>query len=334
MLKDLAYVFPNTRLRETSVEEITQDYFDMSIDKINAFDILEKIEYGFQSIENLATLLKYVDSEESITLCQLYNIDEYSEEGIIDSLRSALVSIKNFFINLIATIKAFYKRLFDQNARTRFTLNKLKNEFVKTKSYNAEAHYNNVRVLLTPFKEYISLLADLTVLYNDSIEASKAVSIVNTTIFNSGVEKFGRTVKNGEIVDTGRHRIITTMNTMLGDPSDTWGWAEDAQYGSPTNKLLTITEKFNLLLIAAEDLNAVSTILENECNAAIRTIDKYIAQNNNPQAQLLQQSLNERAKRSSFVLKSNAIFQSYVTPLSVQLIDVWTNLNAINKQYK
>ena len=334
MLKDLAYVFPNTRLKETSVEELIEDFIGFNIEKMNAMDILDKLTYSLQSIENLDVLLKYADSEESITLCQLYNIDEYSEEGIVDSIRAALVSIKNFFINLVATIRAFYKRMFDQNAKTRFTLNKLKNEFVKTKSYNAEQKYDSVRVLLTPYKEMISLLTDLTVLYNDSIEASKCVNITNTSIFNSAIVKFGREIRNGEIVEIGRGRILTTSNTVLGDASETWGWATESESNTSTTKLLTITEKFNQLLINAEDLNAVATKLDNECSAAIRSIDRFIAQNNSPQAQILQQSLNEQAKRTAFVLKSNSIFQSYVAPISVQLIDVWTNLIAINKQYK
>lgn len=334
MLKDLAVAFPNTRLKETTTSEILDGYFDINKYYNDTKDLVGNITYMCNTLNNLSCIFDYVDSNESFVVCDLFNINTISEEGLIESIRGALTSIKNFFINLKATIVAFFRRLFDENAKARFTINKLRTEFIKTKSYNAEQRYSALKVLLPSYNDMVNICADLTSLYNDTVSVKDAITVESATIFIKSVGLFGYTIKNGEIVNDTKPRELVTLNRTLGDQSLDWGWGINDDVGDAIKKLEVVAEKHVLLLTSAENLNTISTALNNSCDAAIRTIDKYMAVGDKFRADNIQQSLNIQARKNAFVLKSNSIFQSYVSRISVLLIDVFTNLIAINKHYK
>lgn len=240
-----------------------------------------------------------------------------SQEGLTSMFRNALLSLKNFFLNLWASIVAFFKRMFDTNSRTRTTLYNLQREFDKSRSQDADLKLQTVDLYLPTYKESVELISNLEILYHDAMELAKVPSIQDAATFKTGIARFGYSVKDGVIYEVNAYKIKAGRMTMRD--SD---WSVD--------HLKQITNRVAMLCTQAADLNDLKNSLENDVTASIRTIDKFIALGNDAGAQQLQYELNNKSLRSSYVFKCAVVFQSYVTQMSGMLIDTWNNILTVN----
>lgn len=240
-----------------------------------------------------------------------------SQEGLSSMFRNALLSLKNFFMNLWASIVAFFKRMFDTNSRTRTTLYNLQREFDKNRSNDADLKLQTVDLYLPTYKESVEVISSLEILYHDVTELSKVPSIQDAATFKTGITQFGYTVKDGVIYEVNPYKIRAGRMTMK---SSDWS----------VEHLKQITNRVAMLCTQAAELNDLKNSLENDVTASIRTIDKYIALGDDAGAQQLQYELNNKSLRASYVFKCAVVFQSYVTQMSGMLIDTWNNILTVN----
>lgn len=240
-----------------------------------------------------------------------------SQEGLSSMFRNALLSLKNFFMNLWASIVAFFKRMFDTNSRTRTTLYNLQREFDKNRSNDADLKLQTVDLYLPTYKESVEVISSLEILYHDVMELSKVPSIQDAATFKTGITQFGYTVKDGVIYEVNPYKIKAGRMTMK---SSDWS----------VEHLKQITNRVAMLCTQAAELNDLKNSLENDVTASIRTIDKYIALGDDAGAQQLQYELNNKSLRASYVFKCAVVFQSYVTQMSGMLIDTWNNILTVN----
>lgn len=240
-----------------------------------------------------------------------------SQEGLSSMFRNALLSLKNFFMNLWASIVAFFKRMFDTNSRTRTTLYNLQREFDKNRSNDADLKLQTVDLYLPTYKESVEVISSLEILYHDVMELAKVPSIQDAATFKTGITQFGYTVKDGVIYEVNPYKIKAGRMTMK---SSDWS----------VEHLKQITNRVAMLCTQAAELNDLKNSLENDVTASIRTIDKYIALGDDAGAQQLQYELNNKSLRASYVFKCAVVFQSYVTQMSGMLIDTWNNILTVN----
>lgn len=240
-----------------------------------------------------------------------------SQEGLSSMFRNALLSLKNFFMNLWASIVAFFKRMFDTNSRTRTTLYNLQREFDKNRSNDADLKLQTVDLYLPTYKESVEVISSLEILYHDVMELAKVPSIQDAATFKTGITQFGYTVKDGVIYEVNPYKIKAGRMTMK---SSDWS----------VEHLKQITNRVAMLCTQAAELNDLKNSLENDVTASIRTIDKYIALGDDAGAQQLQYDLNNKSLRASYVFKCAVVFQSYVTQMSGMLIDTWNNILTVN----
>lgn len=240
-----------------------------------------------------------------------------SQEGLSSMFRNALLSLKNFFMNLWASIVAFFKRMFDTNSRTRTTLYNLQREFDKNRSNDADLKLQTVDLYLPTYKESVEVISSLEILYHDVMELAKVPSIQDAATFKTGITQFGYTVKDGVIYEVNPYKIRAGRMTMK---SSDWS----------VEHLKQITNRVAMLCTQAAELNDLKNSLENDVTASIRTIDKYIALGDDAGAQQLQYELNNKSLRASYVFKCAVVFQSYVTQMSGMLIDTWNNILTVN----
>lgn len=299
-------------LMYTQIQEITDTLNELRNSIVRAHNVYELIPYAG---------VKDVALRDALGSDALMNISEEGVIGgvIIKTFQNALLSIKNFFLNLWANVVAFFKRLFDSNTRARAALLKSMMTFDKQRSVAGDARVQTVPLFLPPHDETVNLIANLEILYSDALEMSKSLTIAEASTFKKGMSLLGYIVKDGVIYDDHPYKIPTSQISIAS--SD---WSVD--------ELKVVTNRVCKLCTNAANLNAVKNSLENDVKSATRTIDKYLALGNNEGADRIQQELNNKSVRASYVFKCAVVFQSYVTQLNGMLTDAWANVLAANGQ--
>ena len=240
-----------------------------------------------------------------------------SQEGLSTFFRNALLSLKNFFLNLWTNIVAFFKRMFDTNSRTRTTLYNLQREFEKNRSNDTDLKLQSIDLYLPTYKDSVEIITNLEILYHDAMELAKIPSIKDASTFKTGITKFGYSVKDGVVYEVNPYKIKSGRLTMQN--SD---WTIE--------HLKQITNRIAMLCTQAAELNNLKNSLESDVTSSIRTIDKFITLGDDAEAQKLQYELNDKSLRSSYVFKCAVVFQSYVTQMSGMLVDTWNNILTVN----
>lgn len=295
--------------------------------QISTMDDLERVVVNnFHALQdeilktfNIHSLIDYAGMKDIVLRDALGSekLMNSSQEGLSSMFRNALLSLKNFFMNLWASIVAFFKRMFDTNSRTRTTLYNLQREFDKNRSNDADLKLQTVDLYLPTYKESVEVISSLEILYHDVMELAKVPSIQDAATFKTGITQFGYTVKDGVIYEVNPYKIKAGRMTMK---SSDWS----------VEHLKQITNRVAMLCTQAAELNDLKNSLENDVTASIRTIDKYIALGDDAGAQQLQYELNNKSLRASYVFKCAVVFQSYVTQMSGMLIDTWNNILTVN----
>ena len=237
----------------------------------------------------------------------------HSQEELTAIFKNALISIKNFFLNLWGSIVAFFKQMFDGNSRTRTTLYRSITRFDKARSNELDLKATNMTLYLPTYNAAVDLCANLDILYNDVVSLSDIPDIKTASEFKKGIKLFGYDVRDGVIYQTIPYSIPTERTTLKSG-----NWSLDG--------LKTVTSKVAMICTIDAELNKLKNSLENDVKSSIRNIDKYIALGDNKKAEELQYALNNKSMRSSYVFKCSVIFQSYVTQISTMLIDAWNNI--------
>ena len=237
----------------------------------------------------------------------------HSQEELTAMFKNALLSLKNFFLNLWGSIVAFFKQLFDGNSRTRTTLYRAVAKFDKSRSKERDQKIMGMTLFLPNYNSAVDLCSNLDILYNDVVSLSDVPDIKTAAEFKKGIKLFGYDVKDGVIYQSIPYHI-PTIRTTLSDGN----WTIDG--------LKTVTSKVAMICTNAAELNKLKNSLENDVKSSIRNIDKYIAIGDNKKAEELQYALNNKSMRSSYVFKCSVIFQSYVTQISTMLVDAWNNI--------
>ena len=310
--------------------ETTMDLVDMAEQICLANEVRCNVEETFHMLGdqfrktfNQMALKKYAGVPDVVlmdSLPQHRDIFVSSEglgEGIADTIRSMLISLKNFFLRLWANVVAFFKQLFDQNSKVRNTLLKRVNEFTKHRSTDYDARINQMQTYLPTVDDTVNLIQDLNILFNDAMAMSKMTTIKTAAQYKKGVLLFGYQINDGQIIEDSKlKRQIRSNRITFGSV-----WTID--------KFIEITQQFASLCTDTGKLNAVRTSLENDVKFATYNIDKYLALGDDSKAEQLQYELNDKSLRSSYVFKSAAILQSYVSQMTTMLLDTWENINSV-----
>lgn len=302
-----------------SIEELASQISTLNDLERVVIDNFHALQDEIMKTFNIQSLIDYAGLKDIVLRDALGSerLMNSSQEGLISMFRNALLSLKNFFLNLWASAVAFFKRMFDTNSRTRTTLYNLQREFDKQRSNEGDVKLQTVDLYLPTYKESVEVITNLEILYRDAVELSKVPSIQDAATFKTGITLFGYNVKDGVIYDVNPYKIKASR--MMIQNSD---WSVE--------HLKQITNRVAMLCTQAADLNDLKNSLENDVTASIRTIDKFIALGKNEGAQQLQYELNNKSLRSSYVFKCAVVFQSYVTQMSGMLIDTWNNILTVN----
>lgn len=278
-------------------------------------DNFNNLNYEIQKTFNIHGLIPYAGVTD-VVLRDSIESDiamTHSQEELTAIFKNALLSIKNFFLNLWASIVAFFKQLFDGNSRTRTTLYKAITQFDKRRTKEREVKAVSTTLYLPTYDGAVDLCSNLDILYNDVVSLADASDIKTAAEFKKGIKLFGYDVKDGVIYQTIPY-VIPTGRTTLSSGN----WSIDG--------LKNVTTKVAMICTNAAELNKLKNSLENDVKSSIRSIDKYIAIGDNKKAEELQYALNNKSMRSSYVFKCSVIFQSYVTQISTMLVDAWHNI--------
>ena len=278
-------------------------------------DNFNNLNYEIQKTFNIHGLIPYAGVTD-VALRDSIGSDiamTHSQEELTAMFKNALLSIKNFFLNLWASVVAFFKQLFDGNSRTRTTLYKAITQFDKSRTKEREVKAVSTTLYLPTYDGAVDLCSNLDILYNDVVALADAPDIKTAAEFKKGIKLFGYDVKDGVIYQTVPY-VIPTGRTTLSSGN----WSIDG--------LKNVTAKVAMICTNAAELNKLKNSLENDVKSSIRNIDKYIAIGDNKKAEELQYALNNKSMRSSYVFKCSVIFQSYVTQISTMLVDAWHNI--------
>lgn len=302
-----------------SIEELASQVCTLHDMEQVVYDNLHALQDEIMKTFNIHALINYAGMKDIVLRDVLGSerLMNSSQEGLSTMFRNALISLKNFFMNLWASIVAFFKRMFDTNSRTRTSLYNLQREFDKNRSTDKDLKLQSIDLYLPTYKDAVEIISNLEILYHDAIELAKIPSIRDAATFKTGITRFGYTVKDGVIYEVDPYKIKAGRLTM--QHSD---WSVDT--------LKQVTNRIAMLCTQAADLNDLKNSLENDVTSSIRTIDKFISLGDDAGAQKLQYELNDKSLRSSYVFKCAIVLQSYVTQMSGMLIDTWNNILTVN----
>lgn len=315
----LRQAFPKPPICNVTIADLCEQVATLS-------DLQQVVEDNFRALDdaicstfNQHALIPYAGLKDVVLMEALgdASLMDQSQEGLVSGFRNALLSLKNFFLNLWASVVAFFKQMFDKNSKVRTSIINLQREFDKTRSLEGDERITKIPLYLPSYKDAEDVIANLEILYADATELSKLTTIQQASIFKRGITKFGYIVKDGVIYDYKPYQIQASKITMVTSDWD-------------IENFKTISERVGMLCTNAGKLNALKDSLENDVTSATRAIDKYIVLGDESKAQQLQYELNNKSLRSSYVFKCAIVFQSYVTQMSGMIIDAWNNILAAN----
>ena len=309
---------------------------DMCSQICTAYETMNEIDETFallnaeiRKVSNLLSLRKYEgvpDAALMDTLPQHMDVFTSTESigsALADTVKAALINIKNFFLRLWAHITAFFKQLFDENSKVRNALLKHIKTLQDHSSVDLNAKILQMQFFLPTFQETAELIANLNILFSESMEMAKMSSIKEASKYRKGLGLFGYSVNEGVVVtdEKTKYKIGgATIKFVEGSSETEW----------TVNNLVEVSRQFASLCTNTAKLNAVKNSLENDVKFANYQIDKYLALGDDAKASELQYSLNDRSLRSSYIYNCSVIMQSYVRQMSTMLLDVWENIaNAI-----
>ncbi len=305
------------RFLEWSEEEMVNHISTMYDLRALIQDNFYQLEQEIRGAFNIHTLIPYAGMTD-VVLRDAIGTDlvmTSSQEDLNQMFKNALLTIKNFFLNLWANVVSFFKQLFDSNSKTRTTLFKQMQEFDRTRSAEKDAKAQAAVLYIPTYQDSVELVSNLEILYNDVISLADVPDLKSASTFKKGIKLFGYDVREGVIYPSIPYQV-RPMKLSIGN-SD---WSIE--------NLKQVSQRVAMICTNAAELNKLKYSLEDDVKSSTRAIDKYITLGDNQKAEQLQYELNNKSLRSSYVFKCSVIFQSYVTQISTLLIDAWRNLSA------
>ena len=319
MIADLRSALPTkTAPVDMDRNEYMELLGEMATASSQAVETFRQIEQKLISLNNILALAPFAGQADVVV--RDATGEEWfmtvSKEALIEiknPLQGALISIKNFFLNLWGQIKAFFKRMFDSNLRNRTKLSKYIRAFTKNRDPKTDALVNNTTIYLPRKDDVITLIQNLNILFADTDALSNVPSIKEAAKYYAGLNKFGYTVNEGVVSE--QNRLV--LNPIKSKFSDEWSISE---FIEATNQVCTI-------LVRMAALTNVQRSLENDVNKSIREIDKFLALGETDKAMPLQYALNDKSLKSAYVFKCTTVLQSYVTQITIMFCDIWENIS-------
>jgi hypothetical protein len=253
-------------------------------------------------------------------VASLLGVEALGLNTLTNTLKNGFMVLRNFFLKLRDATVAFFKYLFDANARIRNALAKRMSDY--NRSGKQTTSNNAPTVALIGYSEINSTCNILDKLFIETQAVYKAHNKEAIEQNCTALKTFGYDIQDYRVITTGTVAEFPKMTKPLLSTDADWGWSIQA-LTEASNKILVLSSK-------AEKLNYIKEKINNSVKSAIYDIDRLNMIGNVDAAIKVQNKLNETAVVSGYLFNCAAVFQKKIDYLASQLIEAWTALNTVD----
>ena len=281
-------------------------------------EALNDIYNGLDTLKYLLKIYPFQKTEPNV-VASLLGAEDLNDNFMIKHIKNAFMLLRNFFLRIINSSKAFFtyvlkKEAFYRRAITKFTQEYAKNSIAITDDnapivslIPAEVFGNRLEILN-------NLNTELLAVYEAGTEEALLSNI-------SAVQSLGYDIVDSKINDTKTVKLPPRIDKKLTDSDPSWGWS--------IVQLKDMSYRLLLILNRVEKLIKIKVKIDKDSKNTIATIDRYNFIGNTNKATNLQEELNKSALVTGFLYNGVVIFQQNVEYLSTQVIDAWQAISAL-----
>lgn len=307
---------PTTKPKLGTIESVDIDVHEVTC---NFRDTLCNISEYLKTMDMVLRLYPHQYTEPDV-VASLLGVEALGLNTLTNSLKNGFMVLRNFFLKLRDATVAFFKYLFDANARIRNALTKRMNDY--NRSGKRTTSNNAPTVALIGYSEINSTCNILDKLFIETQAVYKAHNKEAIEQNCTALKTFGYDIQDYRVITTGTVAEFPKMTKPLLSTDADWGWSIQA-LTEASNKILVLSSK-------AEKLNYIKEKINNSVKSATYDIDRLNMIGNVDAAIKVQNKLNETAVVSGYLFNCAAVFQKKIDYLASQLIEAWTALNTVD----
>ena len=314
-------VLPSNTLPTTKPKLGTIESVDIDVHEVicNFRDTLCNISEYLKTMDMVLRVYPYQYTEPDV-VASLLGVEALGLNTLTHTLKNGFMVLRNFFLKLRDATVAFFKYLFDANARIRSALAKRMNDY--NRSGKRTTSNNAPTVALIGYSAINSTCNILDKLFIETQAVYKAHNKEAIEQNCIALKTFGYDIQDYRVITTGTVAEFPKMTKPLLSTDADWGWSIQA-LTEVSNKILVLSSK-------AEKLNYIKEKINNSVKSAIYDIDRLNMIGNVDAAIKVQNKLNETAVVSGYLFNCAAVFQKKIDYLASQLIEAWTALNTVD----
>jgi len=285
-------------------------------------DVRESLYDIFRYLKTMDMLIRvypYQETEPDV-VATLLGVESLGLNTLTNAIKNGFMILRNFFLKLRDATVAFFKYLFDANARIRGNLAKRMSDY--SRSGTALTAENSPTVALVAYSAFSSTYVMLEKLFVETQAVYKAHSKDAIAANCSALKTFGYDIQDYRVVNTDSIIEFPKLTKQFLSLDADWGWSIQA-LTEASNKVLILSSK-------AEKLNYIREKINNSVKSATYAIDRLNMIGNADAAIKVQTELNEVAIVSGYLFNCATVFQKKIDYLAAQFIETWTVLNTIN----